>query len=48
MSDNSEWYESFFNGLYGRVLAATFDESQTRAHVQTVKRVLGLRRPKGR
>jgi len=44
MSDEGRWYETFFGGLYGRVLAAQFDESETLDQARAVRRVLGLRR----
>jgi SAM-dependent methyltransferase len=39
-----QWFETFFAGLYGRVLAAQFDTPRTRRQARLVKRLLGLRR----
>lgn len=40
----SEWYDEFFEGIYGRVLAQCFEEAQTLEHVRVVKKLLKLRR----
>ena len=37
------WFEGFFAGLYGDVLPATFDASETLEHARIVRRLLGLR-----
>jgi ubiquinone/menaquinone biosynthesis C-methylase UbiE len=39
-----EWFETFFGGLYSRVLAAQFDTARTLAQARLVRRVLGLRK----
>ncbi|MHC4714039.1 MAG: SAM-dependent methyltransferase [Planctomycetota bacterium] len=38
----AQWYETFFGGLYGDVLAATFGEAASRAQAETVARLLEL------
>ena len=38
----SEWYETFFSGLYDEVLAHQFDEARTLKEARTIKRVLKL------
>ena len=38
------WFESFFGGLYGRVLAKTFDPARTRRQAILIRRLLGLRK----
>ena len=38
------WFEDFFSGLYAQVLATTFTPEQTARHVQTVRRLLRLRK----
>ena len=40
----AEWFEDFFNGLYGKVLPNQFDEAATLKQVRVVKRLLGLRK----
>jgi len=40
----TEWFEAFFGGLYGRVLAAQFGTARTVAQARLVRRVLGLRK----
>ena len=40
----SEWYETFFSGLYDEVLAHQFDEERTLKEARTIKRVLKLRK----
>ena len=40
----TEWYEDFFDGLYGTVLARQFDDARTLEQARTVKRLLRLRR----
>jgi SAM-dependent methyltransferase len=40
----AKWFETFFNGLYAKVLPNTFDESQTREDVRVLRRLLGLRK----
>jgi len=44
MAMHAEWFDKFFGGLYGQVLANTFTETQTRQHVAVVKRLLRLRK----
>jgi ubiquinone/menaquinone biosynthesis C-methylase UbiE len=44
MKKKAEWFESFFGGLYGRVLGLAFDEKRTHQQALTVKRLLGLRK----
>ena len=38
------WHESFFEGLYGRVLAGQFDEAASLEQARLVRRLLRLRR----
>lgn len=40
----AEWFEKFFDGLYGYVEPNEFDEPQTLEQATAVKQVLGLRR----
>jgi SAM-dependent methyltransferase len=40
----SAWYEKFFEGLYGRVLARQFDGETTAKHARLIRRLLGLRK----
>lgn len=40
----AEWFEQFFDGLYGRVLATQFDEARTARQVRMVRRLLRLRK----
>ncbi len=44
MSKSTEWYETFFDGLYGQVLAGQSDKARTLAEARTIKRVLKLRK----
>jgi len=44
MKKEAEWYETFFDGLYGRVLAGQFDESRTAGQARLIKKVLRLRK----
>ena len=44
MSKSSKWYETFFDGLYGRVLAGQFDGDKSAAQARTIKRALRLRK----
>ena len=44
MAKRKEWFEKFFAGLYGEVLACQFTPEETRRQARTVKRVLGLKR----
>ena len=44
MKTKAEWYETFFDGLYGRVLAGQFEEARTAAQARTIKKALGLRK----
>jgi SAM-dependent methyltransferase len=39
-----EWFETFFSGLYGDVLAGQFSEAASLAQARLVRRLLGLRR----
>ncbi len=39
-----QWFETFFAGLYGRVLAGQIDPARTRRQARLIKRVLGLRK----
>ena len=39
-----EWFESFFDGMYGRVLAASFTPERTLVQARLVRRLLRLRR----
>ena len=38
-----EWFETFFAGLYGEVLAATFSEADSLAQANLISRLLELR-----
>jgi ubiquinone/menaquinone biosynthesis C-methylase UbiE len=38
------WFETFFDELYGRVLAQSFDARTCRLHARTIERMLGLKR----
>lgn len=40
----ARWFEAFFDGLYGRVLAEQFDETRTLQQALLVKRLLRLRK----
>ena len=40
----SEWYETFFDGLYGRVLGSERHEDKARSDTRTIRRVLKLRK----
>ena len=42
----SEWFEGFFSGLYGKVLAGQFDDRRSLEQARIVKRLLGVRRGK--
>jgi hypothetical protein len=44
MKNRPEWFQSFFSGLYGRVLERAFDEARTQQQSQTIRWVLGLRK----
>lgn len=44
MSHAANWYDQFFDGLYGQVLGRQFAESQTMQQVRIVRRLLGLRK----
>ena len=44
MTTRYEWYETFFDGLYARVLAGQSDRSRTLQEARTIKRVLRLRK----
>jgi ubiquinone/menaquinone biosynthesis C-methylase UbiE len=39
-----EWFEAFFDGLYGRVLAGSFDEVKSREQAAMIRAVLNLRK----
>lgn len=38
------WYETFFDGAYGRVLAGQFDTERSDRHARLIKRLLRLRK----
>ena len=40
----AEWFEKFFDGLYGQVLARQFDEQTSLEQARLVKRLLRVRR----
>jgi SAM-dependent methyltransferase len=40
----AKWYESFFDGLYAKVLPKHFDETATLEQARTIKRILRLRK----
>ena len=40
----AEWFERFFEGLYGRVLTGTFDAARTLQQAHTVRTLLRLRK----
>ena len=44
MSKSNEWYQTFFDGLYAKVLPKTFDEPTTLMQARVVKRLLRLRK----
>jgi len=44
MGRKKEWFETFFAGLCGQVLAGEFDEAANQRQARTLKKVLGLRR----
>ena len=39
-----EWFDTFFDGLYGRVLAGSFDEARSRKEAVMIRAVLRLRK----
>ena len=44
MSKSQPWYETFFDGLYGKVLAGSVHEDQAPAQTELIKKVLKLRK----
>ncbi len=44
MSKTIPWYETFFDGLYGHVLAGHFDSARTLEEAKIIKKVLKLRK----
>ncbi len=44
MPPKRDWFETFFDATYGKVLAGQFDESRSREHARIVKRLLGVRK----
>jgi SAM-dependent methyltransferase len=44
VSRSTQWYETFFDGLYAQVLAGMSDEARNLAEARTAKRVLRLRK----
>jgi len=44
MSPSRPWYETFFDRLYGSVLAAQFEPARSRKQAQVVKQLLGVRK----
>lgn len=40
----AEWFETFFDGLYTKVLSKVFDSPQTLEQARMVKRLLGVRK----
>lgn len=44
MTKRSEWFSSFFAGLYSQVLPSSFSPAQTLSHVRLVRRLLALRK----
>ena len=40
MSKHAKWYETFFGGLYAKVLAGQFDESQSLEEARTIWKLL--------
>ncbi len=44
MSKHAKWYETFFDGLYAKVLAGQFDESQSLEEARTIRKLLKLRK----
>ena len=40
----SEWFEEFFDGLYGKVMPTVFDDAQSQEQAMAVKRLLKLRK----
>ena len=44
MSNSTKWYETFFDGLYSKVLAGQCDEGRTLQDARTIRRVLKLRK----
>ena len=44
MSKQTQWYQTFFDGLYAKVLPKTFDEAATLKQARIVKRLLKLRK----
>ena len=44
MSKPDKWYETFFDGLYGEILAGRTDDPRTVQEAKTIKRLLKLRK----
>jgi len=44
MSKKTPWYETFFDGLYGKVLASQFNEDRAQAEAKLIKTLLKLRK----
>ncbi|MCK4849796.1 MAG: methyltransferase domain-containing protein [Phycisphaerae bacterium] len=44
MNKSSQWYQTFFDGLYAKVLPKTFDQQTTLKQARIVKRLLRLRK----
>ncbi|HOX06519.1 MAG TPA: class I SAM-dependent methyltransferase [Planctomycetota bacterium] len=44
MGKKREWYEKFFDGLYGRVLSSQFERAKSLEQARVIKRLLGVRR----
>lgn len=44
MKSRTEWYETFFDGMYSYVLAAQFDRQQSLDHARLVRKLLKLRK----
>ncbi len=44
MSNKPEWFETFFNGLYGQVLGGERHEAKAAKEAKMVKRLIGLRK----
>ncbi|MHC4562686.1 MAG: class I SAM-dependent methyltransferase [Planctomycetota bacterium] len=44
MGSSKPWYETFFDGLYGKVLASQFNEDRAQAEAKLIKTLLKLRK----
>ncbi|KKN82975.1 hypothetical protein LCGC14_0303900 [marine sediment metagenome] len=44
MTNSPPWYETFFDGLYGKVLASHFSEDRAQAQAELIKKLLKLRK----